>query len=31
MDFEFDLAKSLANSAKHGIDFDEAGALWSDP
>jgi len=29
--FEFDLAKSQANKAKHGIDFDEAQALWDDP
>ena len=31
MDFEFDPAKSAANKAKHGIDFVEAQALWSDP
>ena len=31
MDFEFDPAKSAANRAKHGIDFDEARELWSDP
>lgn len=30
MDFEFDPEKSLANKAKHGIDFDEAKALWAD-
>ncbi len=30
MDFEFDPVKSGANKAKHGIDFDEAQALWSD-
>jgi len=29
--FEFDLAKSAANLEKHGIDFDEAQALWIDP
>ncbi len=29
--FEFDPAKSLANKAKHGIDFEEAQILWSDP
>jgi uncharacterized DUF497 family protein len=28
--FEFDDAKSLANKAKHGIDFLEAQALWLD-
>lgn len=26
--FEFDPAKSAANKAKHGIDFDEVQALW---
>lgn len=31
MDFEFDAAKSVANRAKHGIDFVEAQALWLDP
>ena len=31
MQFEFDPAKSSANEAKHGIDFDEAQALWDDP
>jgi uncharacterized DUF497 family protein len=31
MRFEFDAAKSAANKAKHGIDFREAQALWSDP
>jgi uncharacterized protein len=29
--FEFDPLKSAANKAKHGIDFLEAQALWSDP
>jgi uncharacterized DUF497 family protein len=29
--FEFDRLKSAANKAKHGIDFVEAQALWSDP
>ena len=28
--FEFDPAKSAANKAKHGIDFEEAKALWDD-
>jgi hypothetical protein len=31
MDFEFDSAKSAANLEKHGIDFIDAQALWSDP
>lgn len=31
MKFEFDPAKSAANKIKHGIDFDEARALWDDP
>jgi hypothetical protein len=30
MRFEFDAAKSAANKTKHGIDFVEAQALWSD-
>ena len=29
--FEFDAAKSESNRTKHGIDFIEAQALWSDP
>jgi len=29
--FDFDPAKSRANRAKHGIDFDAAQALWNDP
>ena len=29
--FEFDQSKSKSNCEKHGIDFDEAQALWSDP
>ena len=28
--FEFDHAKSAANKQKHGIDFEEATALWED-
>jgi uncharacterized DUF497 family protein len=28
--FEFDPAKSAANLAKHGIDFEAAQALWLD-
>ena len=31
MKFEYDTAKSVANREKHGIDFDEAQALWDDP
>ena len=31
MEFEFDPEKSVANETKHGIDFDDAQALWSDP
>ena len=31
MDFGFDPLKSAANKAKHGIDFLDAQALWSDP
>lgn len=31
MRFEFDAEKSAANRAKHGIDFVEAQALWTDP
>ena len=30
MPFEYDLAKSATNKAKHDIDFDEAQALWKD-
>ena len=30
MKFEFDSAKSRSNRAKHGIDFEEAQALWQD-
>jgi len=29
--FEFDIAKSESNRAKHGIDFVEAQGLWNDP
>jgi len=29
--FEFDEAKSQSNLQKHGIDFDQAQALWDDP
>lgn len=30
MKFEYDKAKSKTNKGKHGIDFDEAKALWND-
>lgn len=30
MRFEYDPTKSLANKEKHGIDFEEAQALWAD-
>ena len=30
MEFEFDQAKSRANKSRHGVDFVEAQALWSD-
>lgn len=29
--FEFDTSKNARNRAKHGIDFEEARALWDDP
>ena len=29
-EFEYDSNKSTANKEKHGIDFEEAKALWSD-
>jgi uncharacterized DUF497 family protein len=31
MGFEYDPEKSAENKRKHGIDFEEAQALWSDP
>ena len=30
MEFEFGPGKSVSNKAKHGIDFQEAQALWKD-
>jgi uncharacterized DUF497 family protein len=30
VDFEFDPQKSQSNQRKHGIDFEEAKALWND-
>ena len=29
--FEFDSSKSDSNRLKHGIDFEQAQALWNDP
>jgi len=29
--FEYDQDKSATNKSKHGIDFEEAQALWDDP
>lgn len=31
MTFEYDGEKSAGNKRKHGIDFEEAQALWADP
>jgi len=31
MEFDFDSRKSNNNKQKHGIDFNEAQALWDDP
>jgi uncharacterized DUF497 family protein len=31
MRFEYDPDKSAENRRKHGIDFEEAQALWADP
>jgi uncharacterized protein len=31
MEFEFGPAKSVANKAKHGIEFNDAIELWNDP
>ena len=31
MPFEFDSEKSAENKRKHGVDFEEAQSLWSDP
>jgi hypothetical protein len=31
MRFEYDAEKSAENNRKHGIDFEEAQALWTDP
>jgi len=29
-EFEYDIVKSRTNKEKHGIDFEEAQALWND-
>ncbi len=29
--FEYDPAKSQHNKSKHGLDFEEAQLIWSDP
>ena len=31
MEFEYDRSKSERNLKKHGVDFEEAQELWSDP
>jgi len=31
MDFEFGANKSQSNAEKHGIDFEDARHLWTDP
>ena len=31
IDFEFDRGKSQSNLKKHGIDFENAKAIWDDP
>lgn len=31
MEFEYDPQKSESNKIKHGIDFEEAKAIWRDP
>jgi hypothetical protein len=30
-EFEYDIPKSLSNEEKHGISFEVAQKLWSDP
>ena len=30
MDFEYDAKKSETNKIKHGIDFEDAKAIWAD-
>jgi uncharacterized DUF497 family protein len=29
--YEYDILKSKKNKEKHGIDFEDAQALWNDP
>jgi len=31
MEFECDATKNVINQQKHGIEFEEAQALWNDP
>ena len=31
MDIEYDRNKSIQNLEEHGIDFEQAQALWNDP
>lgn len=31
MTFKYDLSKSAGNEHKHGINFEQAQALWDDP
>ncbi|MCI8425901.1 MAG: BrnT family toxin, partial [Adlercreutzia sp.] len=31
MEFEYDVNKSISNQEKHGINFEEAQALWDAP
>jgi uncharacterized protein len=31
MGFEYDPEKSAENKRKHGVDFEEAQVLWTDP
>ncbi|MDR1151565.1 MAG: BrnT family toxin [Bifidobacteriaceae bacterium] len=31
LEFEWDPAKSASNKTKHGVDFEEAQAIWRDP
>lgn len=31
LQFEYDSAKSASNKVKHGVDFEQAKAIWQDP
>ena len=31
LEFEWDVQKSVANLAKHGVSFDDAGTVFDDP